>query len=104
MLFRIYLLKKYYSEHWQQLSLSQIFCKHHSHFQVIVEGKIEPDAIESYGVYVKVAVRRSHTFHGEISFKTLPTTFPQIFCKIILSSQVIAKGTIDPEELLRYMN
>ena len=39
-------------------------------------------------------------FQGGMLIRTLPTTLLQIFCKIILNSQVIIKSIIDPDNNL----
>ena len=42
----------------------------------------------------KVVIR----FEGEMSIRTLSTTLLQMFCKIILHSQVIVKGVIESDK------
>ena len=37
-------------------------------------------------------------FDGRMLFRTLPTTLFQIFCKIIVNFQAIAKSIKDPDE------
>ena len=37
-------------------------------------------------------------FEGGMLIRTLPATFLQIFCKIILNSKVIVKNIIDPDD------
>ena len=37
-------------------------------------------------------------FEGEMLIRTLPTTFLQIFSKIILNSKVSVKSILDPDD------
>ena len=50
---------------------------------------------------LKKSCRQKHSeeiFDGEMSIRKIPTTLPQIFCKMIINCKDIVKSIIDPDD------